>query len=180
MAAYKLKKRCEAVFSRLVAYVPGTTPAVLDVGACDGKMLAYIKERLPGAVCEGVEPDERFLSLASWPGVSVRKGRAESLDLPDGSFDFAVMSSVLEHVEDPAAGLAEVRRVLRPGGALCLITVMPLYEKLTVLSGMKKNDHFQNYRLPELCGEISAAGFRVAEAGAMPFPLFYNLAVAVK
>ncbi len=180
-AAYKLRKRCEAVFDCLRAAAPGNeSPSVLDIGACDGRLLSYIKDRLPGAACEGIEPDQRFYAKASDPRIRVRPGRAEKLDFPDASFDFAFMSSVLEHVEDAAAGLAEARRVLKPGGALCVIAVFPLYEKMTVLTGMKKSDHFRNYSLPELKAALSAAGFSVVKAEPMPFPLFYNLALARK
>ncbi len=179
-AAYKLRKRCEAVLGRLRFYVPGETPAVLDIGACDGRMLSYIKDRLPSARCEGVEPDPRFLGRFADDRIRIRPGRAEKLDFPDASFDMAVMSSVLEHVEDAAAGLAEARRVLRPGGLLCVITVFPLYEKASVLLGVKKSDHYRNYGLAGLKDALTGAGFSVAEAGPMPFPLFYNLAVARK
>ncbi len=179
-AAYKLRKRCEAVLGRLRSYVPGDAPAVLDIGACDGRMLSYIKDKLPSASCEGVEPDPRFLGRLSDARIRVRPGRAEELDFPDGSFDMAVMSSVLEHVEDAAAGLAEARRVLKPGGLLCVITVFPLYEKASVLLGVKKNDHYRNYSLSGLKDALVKAGFFVAEAAPMPFPLFYNLAVARK
>ena len=180
-ATYKLRKRCEAVYDRLRLYCPGNeAPAVLDIGACDGRMLSYLKDRLPEARCEGVEPDPRFLARVSDPRVRVRAGRAEDLDFPDGTLDFVVMSSVLEHVEGEAAGLAEARRVLKPGGALCVIAVLPLYEKLTVLTGFKKSDHFRNYSLPELKAALERAGFAAVEASPMPFPLFYNIAVGRK
>jgi SAM-dependent methyltransferase len=42
--------------------------------------------------------------------------------LPDGAFDRVICTEVLEHTEDPAAILAEIRRVLRPGG-IAVITV---------------------------------------------------------
>lgn len=180
-ASYKLARRCEAALARLRQYAPGNpAPAVLDIGACDGRMLSYIKDRVPGAVCEGVEPDPRFLDKVSDARIRVREGRAERLDFPDGTFDLAVMSSVLEHIEDEGAGLAEARRVLKPGGALFLITVFPAYERLSVFLGVKKNDHFRNYTLAGLRAALARAGFAVAESEPMPFPLFYNLAVGKK
>jgi phosphatidylethanolamine/phosphatidyl-N-methylethanolamine N-methyltransferase len=52
------------------------------------------------------------------PGVELRVMNAESLDLPDGSFDAVLLHQVLEVVADPAACLAEAARVLRPGGRI--------------------------------------------------------------
>jgi SAM-dependent methyltransferase len=46
--------------------------------------------------------------------------RADSIPEPDASFDAVLLTQVLEHVPDPAAVLAELRRILRPGGALYL------------------------------------------------------------
>jgi ubiquinone/menaquinone biosynthesis C-methylase UbiE len=50
--------------------------------------------------------------------VTVVAGHADALPAEDGTFDAAVLSLVLCSVPDPATALAEVRRVLRPGGRL--------------------------------------------------------------
>jgi SAM-dependent methyltransferase len=57
-------------------------------------------------------------------------GTAEALPVPDGSFDVVLCTMVLEHVVDPRKVLAEVRRVLEPGGRLVLTvpSVWPAHE----------------------------------------------------
>jgi ubiquinone/menaquinone biosynthesis C-methylase UbiE len=52
----------------------------------------------------------------------VKKGRAESLPLPDGSQDLVIMESVLEHVVSPTRSLGEAFRVQAPGGVLYITT----------------------------------------------------------
>ena len=76
---------------------------------------------------EAVEPDETMLvkarrSLAAAP-VPIHLARApvEALPFPDASFDSAVVTLVFCSVRDPARGLREIWRVLKPGGTLLLL-----------------------------------------------------------
>ncbi len=68
----------------------------------------------------GMEPYPQNLlaSRRRAPAVPLVRARAEALPFRDGSFETAVVSLVLCSVDDPAAALAEARRVLAPGGAL--------------------------------------------------------------
>ncbi len=64
-------------------------------------------------------PLESFVPAA---GVHVLRASGEQMPFSDHAFDFACCRSVLEHVEHPAALFAEVRRILRPGGAFVFVT----------------------------------------------------------
>lgn len=100
----------------------GLSGDVLEIGFGSGLNVPH----LPSAVrsVTAVEPTDRAWQLAqeaihraSMP--IVRGGlRGERLDLADATADAALMTFTLCTVQDPAAVLAEVRRVLRPGGAL--------------------------------------------------------------
>ncbi|HEY0486097.1 MAG TPA: class I SAM-dependent methyltransferase [Mycobacteriales bacterium] len=104
---------------RLVA---GLSGRVLEVGAGHGGNFAHY----PPAVTEvlAVEPDDHLRGLATVAAraapvpVHVVPGHADDLPAPDGSVDAAVTSLVLCTVPDQATALAEIRRVLVPGGAL--------------------------------------------------------------
>ena len=52
----------------------------------------------------------------------MRKGAAESLPWPEDSFDVALAQLVLHFLDDPVAGLVEMRRVVRPGGMVAACT----------------------------------------------------------
>ncbi len=56
--------------------------------------------------------------------VELRAGELEALPLADGELDAAVVSLVLQYVAEPPVALAEVRRVIRPGGRLVLVDLM--------------------------------------------------------
>jgi SAM-dependent methyltransferase len=113
-------------------YLPGFDPAgkdVLDVGCGDAGVLIAFAEA--GARATGIEPYARSVERgrvrAEEHGVEVdlRTGVAEMLPFPDDSFDLVVLDNVLEHVQDRDRTLAEIHRVLRPGGILYLVTPKP-------------------------------------------------------
>lgn len=90
---------------------------VLDVGCGTGALTGALLARgVPEpAACD---PSPAFVaaSRARFPGVDVRAARAESLPFPDASFDAALAELVLHFLDDPDAGVAEMVRVVRPGG----------------------------------------------------------------
>ena len=89
---------------------------LIDIG-CGTKRYAPV---LAGIVTEHVGVDHAASPVGS-AGPDIIASAYE-IPVPDGSFDSALMTEVLEHLEDPVAALRECRRVLRPGGRV-LITV---------------------------------------------------------
>jgi len=103
--------------------------SVLDVGCGDaGALIAFAEE---GANAAGIETFETSLERgrlrASDHGVQVdlKKGAAESIPFPDNTFDLVKLDNVLEHVSDRPLTLREIRRVLKPGGLLYMVTPKP-------------------------------------------------------
>lgn len=91
---------------------------VIDVGCGPGALTEELASRLgPENVC-AVDPSEAFVEACAQRarGVDVRVGPAEALPFPRGSFDAGLMQLVLNFVDDPASSMAELRRVVRPGG----------------------------------------------------------------
>ncbi len=97
---------------------------VLEIGPGSGANLAYFR---PDVRWTGIEPNvfsHAYLEAeAARRGIDavILEGVAESLPMPDASVDAVVSSLVLCTVEDPAATLAEIRRVLKPGGRFVFI-----------------------------------------------------------
>lgn len=118
----------------------GLPRTVLELGAGDGANFRYLA---PGTRVIAIEPNvhmHRWLrARAARHGihVDVRAATAEALPLADGTVDAVISSLVLCTVPDPVRALAEVRRVLRPGGRFWCIEHVAAPEG-TVLAGLQR------------------------------------------
>jgi ubiquinone/menaquinone biosynthesis C-methylase UbiE len=94
---------------------------VLEVGGGPGELAARISSELG---CDTVMLDisPRMVELARGRGVDALVGDVTELPFDDGSFDCAVAAWMLFHVPEIDRGLAELARVLRPGGRLVAVT----------------------------------------------------------
>jgi len=105
-------------------WVPENTEALLDVGCNVGEFLAQCRRERPNLRLAGIDINHSAVAKAQirLPGVEIHQGFGYELPFADSSFDCVTCIEVIEHV--PAAQrpmlVAEIRRVLRPGGVLIL------------------------------------------------------------
>ena len=106
----------EILFDRGVA--PGAD--IVVVGCGSGHEAAVLADRLQARVT-GIDVVNNFDTLASqWAKLQV--GDAQAMDFPDAAFDVVFSYHALEHIPDQHKALAEMRRVLKPGGVYCVGT----------------------------------------------------------
>jgi 2-polyprenyl-3-methyl-5-hydroxy-6-metoxy-1,4-benzoquinol methylase len=180
-AFFKLRRRFLLERVDAVARELGRPPRVLDVGCGEGQFAAELARA--GAEALGADVSREALSRAR-----AREPELEWQLLPlggpwplaDADFDFVWAGETIEHVADTSAWLSEVRRVLRPAGALALST--PAHGRAVLLalalSGARfdahfepRSDHLRFYSARSLRALLADTGFeriQVRGAGGPP------------
>jgi arsenite methyltransferase len=106
------------------ALAPSTRERIIDVGCGPGFYVADLLEVVgPEGSVVGVDMSPDMIALAKRrtaerANVALHEGDLSRLPASDGEFDAALCVQVMEYVDDPVTALAEIHRVLRPGGRL--------------------------------------------------------------
>jgi SAM-dependent methyltransferase len=105
-----------AQFVHQVDLQPGMQ--ALDVGSGPGALTTELVRVLGAGAVAAVDPSPTFVAALRdrLPGVRASLAPAEDLPFPDGDFDVTLAQLVVSFMADPVQGLAEMRRVTRPGG----------------------------------------------------------------
>lgn len=183
---------------RLVAATRAGAPRdVLDLATGSGDVAFALSRALPGARIIGAdfcapmleEAGRKQSAAGGYANVRFLPGDALALPFPDASFDAVTIAFGLRNLADRARGLAEMRRVLRPGGRLLVLEfsqpfawfrpcyLLYLRRILPVIAGTVTGDRAAYVYLNEsievfpgraaLAAEITAAGFTSVRARAL-------------
>ncbi len=147
------------------ALARGARVIALDRSEADAKDCAAF---LTALVDESGDPDSP-VEPGSEPAAASMVGDALRLPFPDATFDRVICAEVLEHVPDDRGAMAEIARVLRPGGSAA-VTVPRFGPELVcwALSDeyhMVEGGHVRIYRLGELRRRLTSAGLRPTGMG---------------
>jgi SAM-dependent methyltransferase len=167
-------RKFEGVWALLETCLP--CESFLDAGCGDGRYLVEVGQA--AGRLAGVDISERILATArealeraGFPA-DLRQANLEGLLFEDGEFDLVLCSQVIEHLLAPERGLAELARVLRPGGRLLLTTDnartlsrvlnAPRTGVLLLARGRKAAFEFphRSFAVREIVGLVEAAGLR--------------------
>jgi SAM-dependent methyltransferase len=103
---------------------------VLDIGCGEGQVARHVVATTGASSVVGVDPSDAQLVVARERagGPAYVRAAADALPVPDGTFDAAVACLVFEHITAVDAALAEVGRILRPGGVFLFLLNHPLLQ----------------------------------------------------
>jgi SAM-dependent methyltransferase len=156
------RARADLLRIALQEYV-GDASRILDVGSADGPSVGWLRNH---GWRVGLDLDPRGLETGDVCG------SATELPFPDASFDVVAAFDVLEHCAPESAALAELHRVLAPGGRLLLS--VPAYQWAWT-SFDDQNHHHRRYTRRRAVAAVEAQGLEVLRASYMftgTFPLF--------
>lgn len=144
--------------------------AILDVGCGTGRLLRAAEQTFPNARLEGVDAAVEMIKqaqgvLPAASHITFREATAEHLPFPDAQFDLVFSTMTFHHWGDQRQGIAEVARVLTPGGRWLLADF--------VATGFMRYVRrlFRLTRFPErsvLDPMLAAAGLRVLSRRRVP------------
>ena len=157
----------------LAAIEPGHR--VLEIGCGTGNLALRAQRMHPDAEVVGIDPDplalERARRKADRAGLPVRwdRGKAGELPYPDESVDRVLSAFMFHHLDDAEkkSALAEVRRVLRPGGQLHLVDIAGHHHG-RVGRRMLRNEHLRDNAgegIPNRMREAGLTDVRTGERG---------------
>jgi arsenite methyltransferase len=110
----------DVAFDAVAEAVPAR---VLEVGCGTGWFAARVRRELAAEVV-AIDQSPRMVELARAQGLDARVGDVQDLPFDDGEFDVVVCNWTLYHLQDLERGLAEIARVLRPGGRFAVSDVI--------------------------------------------------------
>jgi ubiquinone/menaquinone biosynthesis C-methylase UbiE len=158
----------DTLFDAVAEAAPGR---YLEVGCGPGDFAARVQHELDADVV-ALDISPRMVEITRARGVDARLGDVQALPFEDGSFDCAVAAWMLYHVPDLDLGLAELARVLRPGGRLVAATnsIDNLHELWDLVGRNRKSEtvrffaenaeeplqrHFRSVQRRDVVGDLS-------------------------
>lgn len=162
--------------------------SLIDIGAGFGRLTSAYSPLFKK--CFLVDPSEDLLGQAKLnfkglKNLTFKVGEAEKLPVDSESFDVALMVRVIHHLEDPTKALAEVYRVLKPGGFLILEFANKIHFRARIRALLKGNFSFAsdfspqeqrtpisintgkiaflNHHLEKIKQDLKKAGFKILE-----------------
>ena len=140
---------------------------VLDWGAGQGQMSFLLQRRGLDVTAYDLERARRKTAEPLFPEISIEYGTEPiALPYPDAAFDAALSCGVLEHVPYPAASLAEIARVLRPGGYLFIYNLPQRWSwpELTREALRMGDTHRRRFSMQDVRDLLKATGFHIETA----------------
>ena len=148
-----------AELARVRVLLPSIVPSSVEVGVGSGRFAA------PLGIPLGIEPSPALCRMARQRGIEVIRAIGEAIPFRDASIPSVLMVTVICFLEDPSRVLAELRRILVPGGAVVLAFIErggPIHKKYLHEGGKGRFlSRARFYSKEEVQALLETAGFRI-------------------
>jgi len=171
-------------FNRRLDTVVGLLPhgqmKVLDAGCGEGHLLQMLRAKNPESELHGLDILDSALRQADQriPSACLRQGDVCCLPYHDDEFNAVFCSDVLEHIHDYPIAIAEIKRVIKPGGHLIVInpneTLWTMARFVLGRRPVKVPDHVNDFSDKQIA---RAVGWTVAVQKNLPFGLPFRLSL---
>jgi SAM-dependent methyltransferase len=148
--------------AHLVARSPVPLPGALALDAGAGSGVAGTALRAAGARVVAADVEPEMAAHSAGPAVA---GDVTALPFRDRAFDIAVAAFVINHLPDPSAGLAELRRVVRPGGAVLASTFS--VDRSAAKAAVDEVAAAYGFRVPRWYADVQRYAAGVGSTGGM-------------
>jgi SAM-dependent methyltransferase len=165
--------------NQLRRWLGAKPPVIMDIGCSSGAMLKLLLREFRDTSILGADYVRGPLDVLAGrlSGVPLLQFDLTACPLPDGSLDGIVLLNVLEHIEEDDAALAQIARILKPGGIVIIEVpagpnLYDIYDRQLL--------HHRRYRMQELIEKVSRQGLRVLMRSHLGFFLYPAFWVAKK
>lgn len=157
-------------FKAILGLISGSPQKILDVGCASGWFLSRLSKAFPKAECFGIDIYDKAIAYGKklYPHITFRIADAHAIPFKDETFDLAICTEVLEHVNDPKSALLEIKRVLKKGGfaiieldsgSILFSIVWFLWRRFR--GGVWTHAHLHSFTVKKLEKMILSCGFRI-------------------
>lgn len=163
----------QQLMATLAETVPETVTHMVDLGCGTGRFTAALADAFACAVT-GVEPSGSMLEIAQHTlsdnaRITLKEGSAEKIPLPDSCASLVFMSQVYHHLSQPEHAVAEVSRVLGPGGYFAIRNAtLETHDSANLpwLRFFPEAEQLEKARIPtrdQLIKTVTQTGFKLVE-----------------
>jgi len=164
--------------NRIISMIGEDDQRIVDMGCGEGILLEKLVQRFPNRQLLGVDVMEENISICRQFNLPVMQNDVYQSSLATESQDVVIFMEVIEHLTQPEKAIAEIHRVLRPGGKLIMVFPNDGFFKLARLLMFRLKEarydpgHVRQWTHGDLKTMLSQMGFDFRHARFIPFFLW--------